>query len=150
MHMLMIPTTDLPSPEDVLEMEPEELAPFLLRFLKTQPPHAINRYNFSLPNDPTLHEKLGQQGYNEYLKRVMEAWAWLEREGFLAPLPGHDGDWMFVTRKGDRVINAEDFGAYRHSSLLPTHIDPALIRNVRPLFSRGDYDTAIFRAFKKI
>lgn len=139
----------MPPPQEVLEMEPEELAPFILRHLKTLPENSINRHNYSLPNDRVLHEELGQRGYTDYLKRVMEAWMWLEREGFLAPRPGNDGSWMFVTRKGE-AMDTGDLDAYRHSSLFPTYLDPILIRTVRPLFARGDYDTAVFRAFKEV
>lgn len=33
----------------------------------------------------------------------MEAWIWLEREGFIAPRPEmgiHAEEWMFITRRG--------------------------------------------------
>ena len=30
------------------------------------------------------------------------------------------------------------------------YVDPVLIRMVKPLFIRGDYDTAVFRAFKEV
>jgi uncharacterized protein (TIGR02391 family) len=141
---------DFPPPEEVLEMEPEELAPFVLKYLNSQPANSINRYNFSLPNDRHLNEYLGHQRYDEYRKRLMEAWMWLEREGFLAPRPGQNDDWAFVTRKGQRVVLAENFEAYKLAPLFPLHFDPVLIRNVKPLFSRGDYDTAVFRAFKEV
>src|ERR1044072_5311398 len=35
-------------------------------------------------------------------------------------------------------------------SLFSSHIDPVLTQHVKPLFMRGDYDTAVFRAFKEI
>ena len=144
-----MPLQNFPLPEDVLEMEPEELAPFILRHLKKQPENSINRYNFTLPNDRELSQKLGR-AYDDYLKRLMEAWMWLEREGFIAPRPGQQDDWMYVTPKGQKIIDTENFPAYQKSSLFPSYIDSVLIRNVKPLFARGDYDTAIFRAFKEV
>jgi uncharacterized protein (TIGR02391 family) len=140
---------NFPTPEVVLEMEPEELAPFVLQHLKTQPEGSINRYNFTLANDHELVEKLGRK-YDDYRKRLIEAWMWLEREGFVAPQPGRQDDWMYVTLKGQRILAAENFSAHKQSSLFPSHIDPVLIRNVKPLFIRGDYDTAIFRTFKEV
>jgi hypothetical protein len=45
---------EAPAPEQVLEMDPEELAPFILRYPQKQPVGSINRYNFSLLNDQEL------------------------------------------------------------------------------------------------
>ena len=139
-------TKDLTA-EQILEMEAEELAPFLLRYLKTQ--QSINRYNFTLNNDSDLQQRLGRR-YEEYLQVLMESWMWLEREGLIAPKPGHQNDWAFVTRKGQRVLDAQDFDTYKKASLFPSELDPALTRYVKPLFIRGDYDTAVFRAFKEV
>jgi uncharacterized protein (TIGR02391 family) len=130
-----------PQEKELLEMEPDELAPFVLRFLKEEGNHAgmLNRHNFGIavPNGPVG-------------LRLMEAWMWLEREGFLAPKPGDPGQWVFITRKGERVVEIEDFEAYKKASLFPSYIDPVLVRMVKPLFMRGDYDTSVFRAFKEV
>lgn len=144
-----MPLPNFPDAETILGMQPEELAPFVLRHLKAQPENSINRYNFTLAGDRELSERLGRK-YDDYRKRLMEAWMWLEREGFLAPQPGQQDDWSYVTRRGQKVLDNEDFSPYAKSSLFPTHIDPVLLRNVKPLFTRGDYDTAVFRAFKEI
>lgn len=142
-----------PKPEDVLGMEPEELAPFVLRYLQQQPENSRNRYNFSLLNDLELAEYLGRLGSSaagEYGKCLMEAWMWLEREGFIAPQPGQQEGWAFVTRKGRRVVEAEDFDAYKQSSLFPANVDPILTRVSRADFVRGAYDAAVFNAFKEV
>ena len=81
----------------------------------------------------------------------MEAFIWLEREMFIAPRPGESGDWRFITRRGERVLQEENFTAYAKESLLASEtLDPVLARKVKPLFLRGDYDTAIFQAFKVV
>ena len=41
-----------PPLETALEMEPEELAPFVLRYLAPQ--RSINRFNFTIGTDPDL------------------------------------------------------------------------------------------------
>lgn len=142
---------EAPPPEEILEMEPEELAPFILRYLQKQPPNSINRYNFSLIQDGDLYQRLGRSKVEDYLKCLMEAWMYLEREGFIAPQPGQQGDWAFVTRRGRKVVEAQDFQAYRKGYLLPSEgLDPVLVQKVRQSFIRGDYDTAVFQAFKEI
>lgn len=95
---------EAPPPEEILEMEPEELAAFILRYLQKQPPNTINRYNFSLVQDADLYQRLGHGKVEEYTKCLMEAWMYLEREGFIAPQPGQQSDWAFVTRRGRKVV----------------------------------------------
>ncbi len=142
---------EAPAPEEVLEMEPEELAPFILRYLQKQPTNQINRYNFSLLNDRELIDRLGYANGQAYGNCLMEAWMYLEREGFVAPQPGQQGEWAFVTRQGKKVVEAQDFDAYRKGHLLSSEsMDPILIQKIKPLFLRGDYDTAVFQAFKEV
>jgi uncharacterized protein (TIGR02391 family) len=127
-----------PAADELPHMEPEEIGPFILRKLKTDG-SLQNRYNFFLmvPNSVDTY--------------LMEGWVWLEREGFIAPKPNDQfGNQFFVTRKGDEVLKEEDFEAYKMASLFPRYLDPILIRAVKPLFIRGDYGTAIFRAFKEV
>ena len=81
----------------------------------------------------------------------MEAFVWLEHEMFIAPLPDQQGEWRYITRRGKKILESEDFGAYLMSSLLRSEeLHPILARKVKPLFLRGDYDTAIFQAFKAV
>lgn len=101
----------------------------------------LNRYNFGI-----AAEKSG----SDVARRLIEAWMWLEREGFIAPRPADPGNWIFVTRKGERVAENENFTAYSKAALFPDDLDAMLVRNVKPLFVRGDYDTAVFRAFKEV
>jgi uncharacterized protein (TIGR02391 family) len=127
-----------PPVAELQEMEPEELGPFVLNYLKKDGAQ-LNRYNFSL-SLPNGH----------IAERFMEAWGWLETEGFLAAKPGAQGDWVFITRKGMNIVDAEDFDAYKQAAIFPHDLDPVLMRTVKPLFLRGDYDTAVFRAFKEV
>lgn len=141
---------EAPPPEEVLEMDPEELAPLILRYLQNKPKDSINRYNFSLP-DRDLIERLGNSDAEKYLQCLMESWMYLEREEFIAPRPGQQGDWSFVTRKGRKVVEAQDFQSYRKAYLLPSEgLDPILIQKTKQSFVRGDYDTAVFQAFKEV
>lgn len=137
-----------PPIETALDMEPEELAPFVLKHL-SKIGH-INRYNYTISTDSELREYAGEH-LNNLQKRLMEAFIWLEREMFIAPQPDEQGEWRFITRRGEKLLQEEDFTAYSKELLLSSeNLHPILIRKVKPLFLRGDYDTAVFQAFKAI
>jgi len=137
-----------PPIDTVLEMEPEELAPFVLKYLATQ--DQINRYNFTLGSSPELITYAGTK-VQPLCQRLMEAWMWLEKEGFVIPRPGQQHDWAMITRRGRKVLDAQDFDTYRKESVLrAVNLDPILVRKVKPAFLQGDYDTAIFQAFKEV
>src|SRR3954469_20481082 len=84
----------LPDGTTLLSLQPEELAGLLLKFLNSLPEYQknkLNRLNFFL-------EDIAVSGYpNELLddirRALMEAWVWLENEGFLAPRPASQGSW---------------------------------------------------------
>lgn len=140
----------LPDPDALLALEPEELAGILLQYLAALPENdgQLNRYNFSLPHTlqgypPAYHARVGEA--------LMEAWVWLEREGLLAPKPGAQGNWVFVTRRGRQAASPEALKAYRHGLLLPKRVlQPPIAQKVWATFLRGDYDTAVFQAFKEV
>lgn len=142
---------DVFPPIDIaLELEPEELAVFVLKYLDEQP--NINRYNFTLGtnSDMSLYVTDNRQR-TVFCERLMEAWMWLEKELLVAPRPGQQGDWAYVTPRGKRVLQEQDFTSYRRGSLLPSDgLDPVLVRKVKPLFIRGDYDLAVFAAFREV
>ena len=75
-----------PSPEEVLKLEPEELAVFLLEYLcevEKGSPNSLNRYNFTLQSTLGLY---AEERYKEVSKVMTEAWIWLEREGMIVPM----------------------------------------------------------------
>lgn len=141
----------LPDADLLLSLEPEELAGVVIEYLNALQPDdggQLNRYNFGLQHTV--------EGYPNLLKpqisqALMEAWVWLEREGLIAPKPGDTGHWVFVTRRGQKLRSRTDLMAYRHADSLPRHLlHPVLAVKVWSAFVRGEYDTAIFQAFKEI
>jgi uncharacterized protein (TIGR02391 family) len=66
------------------------------------------------------------------------------------PDPGEDG-WYFVTRRGQQIKKAEDLASYRRADMLPKKLlHPVIAQKVWATFLRGDYDTAVFQAFKEV
>jgi hypothetical protein len=108
----------------------------------------LNRYNFTLPHTVAGYP---QQYHQRVLRALMEAWIWLEREGLIAPEPGATGNWVFITRRGQQMRTAADLKTYQDVGLLPRQfLHPALAGKVVAPFVRGDYDTAVFQAFKEV
>ena len=80
----------------------------------------------------------------------MEAWVWLEREGFLVPKPGVMGG-VVISRRGQQLRTRDQVHSYRRANWLPRQLlHPRIAQKVWALFLRGDYDTAVFQAFKEV
>jgi uncharacterized protein (TIGR02391 family) len=149
----------LPNADDLLALEVEELAGVLLTHLNTYQglfTEQLGCISHSMFFDElrTL-PPLGRLEYGdrqpEVNRALMEAWAWLEREGFLVKDPVHPAEQFFISRRGRRLKSRADFDAYRKASLLPKgQLHPLIASQVYPAFLRGDYATAIFQAFKEI
>lgn len=149
-------------------LDPEELAGFMLEFL--------NRYSDEADKGgPAKDAYFTEQNYvasmlgkshrrdRQLQRALIEAWNWLEREGFLARtvedwmtlVGGHiayvtRGGW-FLTRRGKRVRVRVDLQAIRQADLLPRKtLHPLLSGKVWPPFLAGDYETAVFAAFKEV
>jgi uncharacterized protein (TIGR02391 family) len=141
----------IPNPEDVLELEPEELAGAVLETLQA------DRAQLSLGNYVGLlfqqrNEAYPQQHQHGIGRAIAEAWNWLEREGFLARDPKQPAaDVRFLTRRGRKYRTAADLARYRMASALPwLSVHFRIREKVRSTFLRGDHDTAVFQAFKEV
>jgi uncharacterized protein (TIGR02391 family) len=137
----------LPPPETAVEMPPEELALFILRYLcdSVTGDQNRNRYNFTLLSGSTYPGRVDKRHVQVALA---EAWAWLEREGLIVPRPGTQGEWVAVSRRGQTLTNQADFEAYKRGNLLRRDsLDASLVQEVWPIFIRGQYGVAVFQAF---
>ncbi len=139
----------IPNPEDLLALAPEELAGALMEIL-----HSTNEAQL---NPAIICVEVGTQGYpGQYRDAVslalMEAWVWLEREGLIARRPGDFSlNYYFVTRKGKRIKGTTDLAAYRQATVLPVaSLHPVIAQKVSSAFLRGEYETAIFQAYKEL
>jgi len=106
----------VPDAQALLALSPEELAGVVLQYLNSLSSSnsgQLNRYNFSLPHTV---EGYTPQHRDQISRALMEAWVWLEREGLLAPKPGSQGEWVFVTRRGQQLATPADLQSYLAST----------------------------------
>jgi len=142
-----------PSPDIVLQLNPEELAIPLLRCLiyleEAKRDNDLLRENFF---GLAVSEKFGGEQTIEVAKAITEAWLWLEREIMIAPRPEPGaGSIVYITQRGRELAEQSDIKTYIRSNLIPAGVlDPRLASKVQNLFIRGDYDTAVFQAFKEV
>ncbi len=109
----------VPNPDDVLKLSTPDQGRLILRLL-TLADHPTNdltgptksqriSYNnfFNRANDFAARPKYAgkQRAVDEAL---MEAWAWLAGQGFLAKDPGPGPDWYFVTKSGRALLTASN------------------------------------------
>lgn len=143
----------VPDPESLLALEPEELAGVLLEHINSMSEYdqrQLHRGNFLMRHTVSEYPETHKI---QILRALAEAWAWLEREGLIAEKPTEESSagWYFATRRGKQITNASGLDAYRRADLLPKRLlHPVIAQKVWATFLRGDYDTAVFQAFKEV
>ena len=149
----------LPDAEQLLSLEPEELAGPLLVSLEDKVSIAIDEIISDSEMRRTPKPTYPTRRSVEILLALTEAWQWLEHEGLVAPQPPDlQGDIVFVdktryfvTRRGKRIQTPEALESYRKANLLPkAQLHPVIAQKVSPKFLQGDYDIAVFQAFKQV
>ena len=148
----------VPDVEDLLALDVEEAGGVLLVHLNSYEGAGgtsgavqygrVNRYNFFLD----VNQHSGYPSHKTEVGRMlMEAWSWLVAEGFLVPNVGTTADDFFLSRRAQRLKSRDDFDAYRKASLLPKgQLHELIAAKVYPAFRRGEYDTAVFQAFREV
>ena len=138
--------TRIPNADDVLELEPEELAGVILRAL-VEDGGQVHLHNFinGLNSRDIVYPR---ERHPELSQANGEAWGWLRSQGLIAST----GDsWEFVTRKGAEAAGEAEFASFRKAASLPREmLHPTLSDSPWRNFIRGNYDTAVFEAFKAV
>ena len=153
----------LPDAEDLLNLEPEELAGYLLVSLenkeRTIPENVIAHNDMQSEIDRNSHINYPNGCHEDVLFALMEAWQYLVSERFVAPRPTNlprkqvitSVTTYFVTRRGKKIETLEDFEAYRKADLLRKHqLHPIIAEKVWSIFAQGSYGTAVLEAFKQV
>jgi uncharacterized protein (TIGR02391 family) len=128
--------------EDILELAVDELALAVLRDFDQG--GGWNAYNWMLEADRQY------PGRKDVSAAFSEAWAWLLGRGLVArDFRKSSAEAVFVTRAGRRAID-EGLAEVRAVERLQVELHPALESKVRHVYLVGDYDTAVFKAFKEV
>jgi uncharacterized protein (TIGR02391 family) len=143
----------IPDGQALLSLEPEELAGAVLQVLRAETSNQgmVNWNNFTNSSDLTAGYHASTR--DDVQGAIAEAWSWLERGGLLVAAPGSNGmnGWRVVSRRGRTLTTPEAVDAYRRSNKLPRNmLHPRIAQQVWATFLRGDYDTAVFQAFKDV
>jgi len=141
----------LPDADSLLALGPEDLGLILLDLAQKERGPRVTLSNLEMPlwnaNSPAYpqHQRMPVG------RCIAEAWQWLQNEGLLMPDLDQPNGWFCLTRKGAALKNTVDIDAYRHGNILPVGLlHPKIAEKVRPMFMRGDYDVAVFQAFKEV
>jgi uncharacterized protein (TIGR02391 family) len=145
----LVPDADL-----VLDLAPQELGLIVLRILNARAEKRHIGHNFVGELAPHSRSGYPNERAEEIQHAVLEAWAWLQGQGLLAPVPsgfGSNSGWVFVTRRGQRIVSEEAARDFIKASFLPWQlIHSKIVKASRAAFLRGDYQTAVFQAFKEV
>lgn len=137
-----------PDAEQILQLEPQEIAWVILEIVQSWEPAKIHQYlnhhNF---------EEMETRPYTKLKQEVMDAlsegWAWLKRECLFVPRSG-SYDNVILSRKAKQIIAKNQLEAYRRGNLLAGMLHPSIEHESKAAFVRGDYGLAVFNAFKQV
>lgn len=148
----------VPDAEVLVAMQPEELAPILIRVAQSHMQSAgFHPGNIRIfPHGVNPHEV-----FPSYARRerdveiaISEGWNWLVVQGFIVPAPGINGTngWRVLSRRGQSVAADETaFRSFQESAAFPKKLlHPAIADKVWLSLARGDYDEAVFAAFRAV
>lgn len=143
--MLKILPVPLPPIETVPAMPPAELAGPLLGYLAQQ----FGRDRFHRGN---VLRKMMEWAGPEIASHLAEAFAWLERECLVVHHPDNDSPGVFViSRAGYDAISPEAYARFMQQAAFSRAImHPTIAERSWNLFLTGEYDTAVFAAFKAV
>jgi uncharacterized protein (TIGR02391 family) len=143
----------LPKPEAALDLEPEDLGALLMEFF-----HSVKDYNARrnvmaaayIVNGRLVPEPCPNR-YN-VMRAINEAWFWLIREGLIVVRPAEGAaDLYDFSRRGETLKTRFDVQEYRKRARFPKDLlYPTVAEKAWSLYLRGDYDTAVFQAFKEL
>lgn len=141
----------IPEPDSLLGMEVEELAGYVMQLIQSSNPKGRGMISTGNLISQEWLRDYPKEKINDIRFALIEALQWLKNEGLIEQHPGQGEGWVFITRRGQQVKDTIDLKAYRKRKILPKELlHTILVEKVWTLFSKGDYDTSVFQAFKQV
>jgi len=140
----------------LLEMAPEELSQILLHLASQQLQNGLVQFSSIQANIQKSINQNKNQSQNTLLEIELalgEAWNWLMVQGIVIPASGINGSngWVQLGRKAKHLLDRESFYNYAKSVAFPKSLlHPFIADRIWLDLARGDYDTAVFKAFKEV
>jgi uncharacterized protein (TIGR02391 family) len=151
--------TVVPDVDVLLAMQPEELAPILLRLARSH----SQRGMFYPDSVTTVTVGTGMAATDQFCYpphreqeieiALSEAWQWLRINMLIVPASGMNGrnGLTVLSRRGAAIANEQDFQRFREAAAFPkTLLHQAIADKVWLALARGDLDDAVFLAFKAV
>ena len=141
-----------PKHQDLLALTPEDLGGVIIEIVPPLIQNGIFHIQY-LSN--SLYNNVGPN-YPADSKRpviiaLAEALSWLTTQGLIVSEPDQPASWYRLTRRAAPLHTRADVEAFRKGRILPDDLVPPLFaQKVVPIFRRGDYDVAVFQAFKAV
>ncbi|HKB90538.1 MAG TPA: TIGR02391 family protein [Opitutaceae bacterium] len=141
----------LPTARSLLALSPEDLGMVLIQIFQTRKEPRFVFSDFVMPFYSGNAPPYPHNTREAISRAVAEAWQWLLNEGLIIHDPEQSYDYYCMTRKARNLKTRLDIEAYQQGHILPLALlHPRLAEKVLPMFTRGDYEVAVFQAFKEV
>ncbi len=139
----------IPDVDVLVLMSPEELGAAIIEVLAACKDMTAIGAVYSEAFD--RHERHGypQARRAEVWQAIAEAWSWLEAQSLIVwPDDGGRNGFRCLSRRAREIGGRKGMEAYRKASLLPKQLlHPDIVEAALIDFQRGDYPSAVFKAF---
>jgi uncharacterized protein (TIGR02391 family) len=141
--------TLIPDAATLLAMAPERLAVVLLPAIRADMDRNPRRAHFA-SFTAGVQGDYGAEGA-ACAVAVAAAWTYLVTIGVLVADPTQNAGWFVLTQRGEAIRGDEDFRHLQAVSLYPRgRIHPYIERLTFADYVAGDYESAVFKAFRGI
>lgn len=136
----------------LVSLDASEVGAVMLEYLHGLPLNERNKVSFGGHFRDDRLEGYPQERRDQAARCLSEGWSWLIREGLIVPDPDDNyAMWYCFSRKAHTFTRREQISAYQRATALPKALlHSTITEKAYPAFARGDYDVAVFQAFKEV